>query len=89
MKEILLAESAGFCFGVSRSVRLAEEMLAGGGECYSLGHLIHNNDVVERFREQGLHVVHSPEEVPEGARVIIRAHGVSMAVEEALRSRAG
>ena len=89
MKEIHLAESAGFCFGVSRSVKLAEEMLAGGGDCYSLGHLIHNNDVVERFREQGLHVVQTPEEVPEGARVIIRAHGVSMAVEEALRARAG
>jgi len=89
MKEIVLAQSAGFCFGVSRSVKLAEEMLAGGGDCYSLGHLIHNNDVVERFRSQGLHVVQTPEEVPEGARVIIRAHGVSMAVEDALRSRAG
>ena len=89
MKEILLAESAGFCFGVSRSVKLAEEMLAQGGECYSLGHLIHNNDVVNRFREQGLHVVDSPENVPEGARVIIRAHGVSRAIDEALRSRAG
>ena len=85
MKEILLAESAGFCFGVNRSVKLAEEMLQEGGSCYSLGHLIHNNDVVRRFQEQGLHVVHAPEEVPEGARVIIRAHGVSMAVDAALR----
>ena len=88
MKEILLAESAGFCFGVNRSVKLAEEMLQEGGSCYSLGHLIHNNDVVRRFQEQGLHVVHAPEEVPEGARVIIRAHGVSMAVDAALRERA-
>jgi len=88
MKEILLAESAGFCFGVNRSVKLAEEMLQEGGNCYSLGHLIHNNDVVRRFQEQGLHVVHAPEEVPEGARVIIRAHGVSMAVDAALRERA-
>ena len=88
MKEIILAESAGFCFGVNRSVKLAEEMLREGGECYSLGHLIHNNDVVQRFKEQGLHVVHTPEEVPEGARAIIRAHGVSMAVDAALRARA-
>ena len=88
MKEIFLAESAGFCFGVNRSVKLAEEMLQEGGSCYSLGHLIHNNDVVQRFQEQGLNVVHSPEEVPEGARVIIRAHGVSMAVDAALRERA-
>ncbi len=89
MKEIILAESAGFCFGVSRSVQLAEKMLAEGGDCYSLGHLIHNNDVVEKFRREGLHVVNDPEEVPEGARVIIRAHGVSVAVENALRTRAG
>ena len=88
MKEIILAESAGFCFGVNRSVKLAEEMLMQGGVCYSLGHLIHNNDVVERFRNQGLQVAQSPEEIPEGARVIIRAHGISMAVEEALRARA-
>ena len=79
MKEIILAESAGFCFGVSRSVQLAEKMLSEGGDCYSLGHLIHNNDVVQKFKEQGLHVVQTPEEVPEGSRVIIRAHGVSMA----------
>ena len=89
MKEIILAESAGFCFGVSRSVQLAEKMLSEGGDCYSLGHLIHNNDVVQKFKEQGLHVVQTPEEVPEGSRVIIRAHGVSMAVEDSLRQRAG
>ncbi len=89
MKEIILAESAGFCFGVNRSVKLAEEMLSQGGECYSLGHLIHNNDVVSRFKEQGLHVVEQPEEVPEGTRVIIRAHGVTKAVEDSLRGRAG
>ena len=89
MKEIILAESAGFCFGVSRSVKLAEEMLQQGGTCYSLGHLIHNNDVVKYFKDKGLHVAQTPNDVPEGARVIIRAHGVSMAVEEALREKAG
>lgn len=89
MKELILAESAGFCFGVSRSVQLAEKMLQEGGDCYSLGHIIHNNDVVDHFRKQGLHVAQTPEEIPEGARAIIRAHGVSMAVEDALRSRAG
>ena len=86
MKELIIADSAGFCFGVSRSVRLAEEMLQQGGNCYSLGHLIHNNDVVEHFKKQGLQVAQSPEEIPEGARVIIRAHGVSMAVDTALRA---
>ena len=87
MKEIRLAESAGFCFGVSRSVTLAEQMLREGGTCCSLGELIHNDDVVRHFREQGLCVVQNPEEVPENANVIIRAHGVPRQVVQALRER--
>ena len=87
MKEVILAKSAGFCFGVSRSVELAEKMLDKGGQCYSLGQLIHNGDVVRHFQERGLCVVENPEEVPEGANVIIRAHGVSMDVERRLRER--
>ena len=89
MKEITLAKSAGFCFGVSRSVQLAEKMLNEGGQCYSLGHLIHNNDVVSMFKDRGLNVIDRPEDLPEGARVVIRAHGISQAVEDALRQRAG
>jgi len=89
VKEVILAESAGFCFGVKRSVELAEQMLDGGGACYSLGELIHNDDVVRHFRERGLHVVETPEEVPIGAKAIIRAHGVSMDVEARLRARTG
>ena len=85
MKEVILAESAGFCFGVKRSVELAEQMLDGGGACYSLGELIHNDDVVRHFRERGLHVVETPEEVPIGAK----ANGVSMDVEARLRARTG
>ena len=65
MKEIVLAESAGFCFGVNRSVSLAEQMLDQYTECYSLGQLIHNDDVVRHFQERGLHVVNTPEEVPD------------------------
>ena len=87
MKEIVLAESAGFCFGVNRSVSLAEQMLDQYTECYSLGQLIHNDDVVRHFQERGLHVVNTPEEVPEGAPVIIRAHGVSKDVKQRLQAR--
>ena len=89
MKEITLAKSAGFCFGVSRSVQLAEKMLNEGGQCYSLGHLIHNNDVVTMFKNRGLHVIEDAADLPEGARVVIRAHGISQSVEDALRERAG
>ena len=82
---IHVAKSAGFCFGVSRSVELAEKLLKDG-PCKSLGPLIHNDDVVGKLAEMGLSVVESPEQVGPGDRVLIRSHGVSKAVEDALRA---
>ena len=54
MKEIRLAGSAGFCFGVSRSVDMAEKLIGEKGACASYGQLIHNEDVVARLAESGL-----------------------------------
>ena len=79
MKKLMVAKSAGFCFGVSRSVKMAEEMLAAEQNSYSLGELIHNDDVVQHLRSEGLTVVDGPEQIPQGASVIIRSHGVSRA----------
>ena len=81
-----MAKSAGFCFGVSRSVKIAEEQLEKGG-CKCLGPLIHNEDVVARLEDMGLAVIYSPDEANAGERVIIRSHGASRAVIEGLRSR--
>ena len=49
MKKLIVAKSAGFCFGVSRSVKMAEELLRSGEKCSSLGELIHNADVVNEL----------------------------------------
>lgn len=84
MSRVILAKSAGFCFGVSRSVKMAEELLESG-PCKSLGPLIHNEDVVSDLARRGLEVVSDPSEVRPGDRVMIRSHGVSKAVEDALR----
>ena len=46
MKEILLAKSAGFCYGVRRAVRMAEEAAAVCSSCVMLGPIIHNAHVV-------------------------------------------
>ena len=86
MREFTVAKSAGFCFGVSRSVELAQKMLEEGA-AYSLGQIIHNDDVVSYLARRGLSVINSPEELPAGARVIVRSHGVSRAVYEELCSR--
>ena len=87
MRQILLAGSAGFCYGVRRAVELAEEKAAQGVPCVMLGSIIHNRDVVDRLAVQGLHSVESPEEVPDGGAVIIRSHGESRAVHQALTGR--
>ena len=87
MKELIVAESAGFCFGVSRSVDMAESLLRSEGNCASLGQLIHNEDVVNKLKDSGLRVISSADELSEGERVIIRAHGVSRRVYEALEAR--
>ena len=85
MSKVIVAGSAGFCFGVSRSVKMADELLKQG-PCLSLGPLIHNEDVVRSLSERGLTVISSPEEVRPGDRVIIRSHGVSAGCEDALRA---
>ena len=86
MKKIIVAKSAGFCFGVSRSVDMAQELLKEG-EAYSLGQLIHNDDVVNRLASMGMKLINSPEELPEGERVIIRSHGVSKEIYDKLAQR--
>ena len=85
MSRVILAKSAGFCFGVSRSVKMAEELLKSG-PCKSLGPLIHNEDVVSDLARRGLEVISDTSEVRPGDRVMIRSHGVSQAVEDALRA---
>ena len=72
--KITLAKSAGFCYGVRRAVELAEEE-AKRGTVYMLGHITHNDHVISFLEGLGARTVHSPDEVPEGAKVLIRAHG--------------
>ena len=86
MRELKVAESAGFCFGVRRSVEMAEKLLQDG-PCTSLGMLIHNTDVVDRLSQMGMRTVERPEDVQDGERVLIRAHGVPPQTIEALNVR--
>ena len=88
MKRILVAKSAGFCAGVAHSVALAERALAEGGTLWCLGELIHNRDEVERLCAMGMRIAETAEEIPEGATVLIRSHGVGKEVYERLTRRA-
>ena len=77
MDKIVIAKTAGFCFGVSRSVKMAENLLQEHENCFSYGELIHNADVVSRLEEKGLAVAHDIDAIPAGSAVLIRSHGIS------------
>lgn len=89
MKEILIARSAGFCFGVKRAISIAEETTHGAagegepGPIRSLGPIIHNPQVVRDLEGKGLRVAASVDELC-GGKVIIRSHGITRADREAL-----
>ncbi len=84
---VTVAKYAGFCFGVSRAVELVEQAAAQGKQVRTLGPIIHNRHVVERFASMGIRVIESPEEAEPGSTVIIRSHGVPKAVYEALEKQ--
>ena len=85
--KVTVAETAGFCFGVRRAVELVEKTAAEGKRVVTLGPIVHNRHVVERFNALGVREAACVAEIPDGATVIIRAHGVGRAVYEALEAR--
>ncbi len=84
---VRVAESAGFCFGVSRAVELVEQAAGAGKNVATLGPIIHNRHVVQKFKAMGVRVIETPEEAQPGETVIIRSHGVSRGVYEQLQTR--
>jgi 4-hydroxy-3-methylbut-2-enyl diphosphate reductase len=74
--KVTVDRNSGFCWGVVRTIDIAEEQMDGNGELYSLGPVIHNPVEIERLRVKGLTPV-SLDELPtlSGKRVLIRAHG--------------
>jgi len=97
MKNVRVAKSAGFCFGVKRAVDMVYAQLETNDETkdgikdpiYTYGPIIHNEEVVKDLEKKGVFVINTMEElddITEGT-VIIRSHGVSSAVYEALRKK--
>jgi (E)-4-hydroxy-3-methyl-but-2-enyl pyrophosphate reductase len=72
--EIILGKTAGFCNGITRAVEKAEEELQKVDKIECLGDLLHNSQVLNKLKNEGLIVINNIEEAKE--KVIIRAHGV-------------
>ena len=87
MKEVILAKSAGFCFGVQRAMDTVYAE-ADKKNVYTYGPIIHNTEVVNELESKGVKAVNDISEIPEPEKstVIIRSHGVSKAVYESIKN---
>ena len=85
--QIILAKTAGFCFGVNRAVKLTYELLEQGRPVATLGPLIHNPQVVEDLESKGAITCDSVDDVPDGYEVVIRSHGVGQSVNDKISTR--
>ena len=85
--QIILAKTAGFCFGVIRAVKLTYELLEQGRPVATLGPLIHNPQVVEDLESKGAITCDSVDDVPDGCEVVIRSHGVGQSVYDKISTR--
>ena len=87
-KRVLLLKPRGFCAGVVRAIDIVQIALdAFGAPIYVRKEIVHNSYVVNDLAEKGAIFVNELDEVPEGARVIYSAHGVSPAVRERAKER--
>ena len=87
MKEVILAKSAGFCFGVQRAMDTVYAE-ADKKNVYTYGPIIHNTEVVNELESKGVKAVNDISEIPEPEKstVIIRSHGVSKVVYESIKN---
>ena len=84
--EVILAEQMGFCYGVKRAIEIARQNASTDGTSSTLGPIIHNPQMVERLKNEGVGTVSSLDEMEDGL-VIIRSHGVGPKVYEEAESR--
>ena len=88
--EVIVAKTAGFCFGVKRAVdQVYEQIERGGKPVYTLGPIIHNEEVVRDLEARGVRTLGGVEDLKDISQgiVIIRSHGVGRAVYDQIRAR--
>ena len=86
-KQIILAKTAGFCFGVDRAVNLVYELVNKGEKVCTLGPIIHNAQLVDDLKSRGVKIIDDVFEAPEGYTVVVRTHGVEKEVVDELENR--
>lgn len=84
---IKVAKTAGFCYGVKRAVDGVYKEIEAGHEIATLGHLIHNGQVIAELEEKGVKSYDSVADIPVDKAIVIRAHGVGEEVYEEIGDR--
>jgi len=84
--EVILADYLGFCYGVKRAIKLARENASPDGSSCTLGPIIHNPQMVERLKSEGVGTVERLSDLPQG-KIIIRSHGVGPETYEAAEAK--
>ena len=85
--EVIQAKSAGFCFGVARAVKMAQELAKTAERPRMLGSVIHNGHVTAELERQGMRTIENPREARPGDSVLLRAHGVGREVYRLLEEQ--
>ncbi len=83
-KEIILAKTAGFCFGVDRAVNLVYELVEKGEKVCTLGPIIHNAQLVGDLESRGVKIIDDISQAPQGYTIVVRTHGVEKEVIDEL-----
>lgn len=82
-----VAQSAGFCFGVNRSIELLNKAIATGKKVSTFGPIIHNKTVVDEYAAKGVSIIDDVSEVQDGGIVVIRSHGIPKEIHEQLSEK--
>ncbi len=89
MKKMIVAKSAGFCFGVQRAVDTVYEQ-CGKDNVYTYGPIIHNEEVVKDLEHKGVKIVEDTKVLTENGKkektVVIRSHGIAKNIYEELKN---
>ncbi len=85
--QILLAEHAGFCFGVERAIKIVEDTATDRDNVVTLGPIIHNPQVVEKLKRKGVDATENIANITNEKTVIVRSHGIPKEVQRNIKER--
>lgn len=85
--EIKISKNAGFCFGVKKAVETVDNLLKNNKKVTTLGPIIHNSQIIERFKRHGVKVIDNVEKCDKDTTLVIRSHGIAKSTMDDIISK--